>query len=131
MLLSLFIDILNSSFPRVEVDKEFTYLQGWDTRGLVGLPENVKFIYILEIFSRIRPIASSILMIPEIADPRKCYNKRIMATLKDESFRVEVCLTSVLKVGVLCSVEMPEERIGINVAIKKLHVAQDEFLHCK
>ncbi|KAL1827720.1 hypothetical protein ACET3Z_006132 [Daucus carota] len=40
----------------------------------------------------------------------------------------EVCLTSIFEVGILCSKEMPRERIDISVAIKHLNVARENYL---
>lgn len=55
--------------------------------------------------------------------------------LEDESLsrsnilsRMEVCLAWIFEVGIICSVEMPKERICISVAIKLLHVARDKLL---
>ncbi|KAL8157664.1 LRR receptor-like serine/threonine-protein kinase EFR [Apium graveolens] len=111
-------------------------------------------IVLLELFSGLRPTGSSILMdhannlhdyvrkslpykVMEIVDPGIILQQEEYGSLGDISasrnsvpYRLEVCLASILEIGVLCSVETPRERIDISVAIKKLHIARDKFLQC-
>ncbi|KAL8112597.1 hypothetical protein AgCh_020064 [Apium graveolens] len=108
-------------------------------------------ILLLEMFSGKSPTSSSILMqdannlhdyvrkalphrVMEIADPRILQQENL-ANLGDESVRrsnmpdrMEACLTSVFEVGILCSVEMPRERIDIGAAVKQLQLARDKLL---
>ena len=42
--------------------------------------------------------------------------------------RNEECLISMVKVGVACSVELPQERWNINKAISELHLVRDILL---
>ncbi|XP_074326150.1 uncharacterized protein LOC141664156 [Apium graveolens] len=109
-------------------------------------------ILLLEMFSGKSPTSSSILMqdannlhdyvrkalphrVMEIADPRIILQQENLANLGDESVRrsnmpdsMEACLTSVFQVGILCSVEMPSERIDIGAAVKQLQLARDKLL---
>lgn len=71
----------------------------------------------------------------EIADPRMIRQQENHCSLGDESLswssisnRKEVCLALIFKVGVLCSIKMPRERLDISVAIKQLRVARDKLL---
>lgn len=112
-------------------------------------------ILLLEMFSAQRPTGNSMLMdhannlheyvrkalphrVMEIADPRITQHQADGGSLGIELVRgssiystMKVCLGSVFEVGVLCSVEMPRERIGISVAIKMLRVARDKLMRCE
>lgn len=108
-------------------------------------------ILLLEMFSGKSPTSSSILTedannlhdyvrkalphrVTEIADPRIILQQEDLGSMGNESIsrsnisdRMKVCLASVLEVGVLCSVEMPSERIDIDFAIKQLYLARDKL----
>ncbi|XP_074355241.1 uncharacterized protein LOC141693951 [Apium graveolens] len=108
-------------------------------------------ILLLEMFTAQRPRGSGMLMedadnlhgyvrnalpqrIMEIADPRITLEadseslRLELGSRSSISSRMEVCLASVFEVGVLCSVERPQERIDISVAIKMLQVARDKLM---
>ena len=108
-------------------------------------------ILLLEMFSGKRPTCSSALLencsnlhdyvkkalpqsVMNITDPRIKTEEEEDGSEKKHSHRkanVAACLTSVFEVGILCSVEIPRDRIDISVAIKQLHVARDKLLQCK
>ena len=109
-------------------------------------------ILLLEMFSGQTPTGSNILMdhadnlhhyvkkalphrVMDIVDPQIILQSEDHCSLKHKSLsrshilsRMEGCLASVFEVGVLCSVEMPKERIGISVAIEQLREAKDKLL---
>lgn len=102
-------------------------------------------ILLLEMFSGHRPTGSSLAMdhainlhdyvkhalphnVMEIADPRIVLQPEDRGSPKDEAVRIELCLASIFEVGILCSLEMPRERVDISVAIKHLNVARDKLL---
>ncbi|XP_074326283.1 uncharacterized protein LOC141664267 [Apium graveolens] len=109
-------------------------------------------ILLLEMFSGKRPTSSSILEenannlhdyirnalsheVMEIVDPRIMLDQEDHGTRKNESVnscqlssKMKACLALIFEVGILCSVETPRERIDINVALKKLHVAREKLL---
>ncbi|XP_063943045.1 probable LRR receptor-like serine/threonine-protein kinase At3g47570 [Daucus carota subsp. sativus] len=105
-------------------------------------------ILLLEMFSGKRPTSSSILVansnnlheyvrnalpqrVMNIVDPRIIMDQEDHNLTSNQSYNkatLEVCLTSIFEVGILCSAEMPRERIDISVAIKQLHVARDKLL---
>lgn len=105
-------------------------------------------ILLLQMFSGKRPTSSSILVansnnlheyvrkalpqrVMNIVDPRIIMDQEDHNLTSNQSYNkatLEVCLTSIFEVGILCSAEMPGERIDISVAIKQLHVARDKLL---
>ena len=110
-------------------------------------------ILLLEMFSGKRPTSSRILEenannlhdyvrkalphnVVEIVDPRIMLGQEDDDTMKNKSVgntcelssRMKDCLALILEVGIVCSVERPSERIDINVALKKLHVAREKLL---
>ncbi|XP_074326898.1 putative LRR receptor-like serine/threonine-protein kinase At3g47570 [Apium graveolens] len=109
-------------------------------------------ILLLEMFSGKTPTGSSILMdhannlhhyvrkalphrVMDIVDPRIKVQTEDHNFLEDKSLirsnilsRMEICLALIFEVGILCSVEMPKERICISFAIKQLHLARDKLL---
>ncbi|XP_074332830.1 uncharacterized protein LOC141670743 [Apium graveolens] len=108
-------------------------------------------ILLLEMFSGKRPTESSILKddnkdlhdyvrkalpqrVMEVADPRIVLDEEEHSSSVNQPYSraiMEVCLTSIFEVGILCSKENSRERIDIGVAIKLLHVARDKLLHCR
>uniref|UniRef100_A0A166FX38 Serine-threonine/tyrosine-protein kinase catalytic domain-containing protein n=1 Tax=Daucus carota subsp. sativus TaxID=79200 RepID=A0A166FX38_DAUCS len=96
-------------------------------------------IFLLEMFSGKRPTEWSILIdsgrnlydyvrkalpqrVMDIADPR---------ILLDQSYHwdtMEMSLTSIFEVGILCSEEMPKNRIDISVAVKQLLATRDKLV---
>ncbi|XP_017254410.1 probable LRR receptor-like serine/threonine-protein kinase At3g47570 [Daucus carota subsp. sativus] len=105
-------------------------------------------IFLLEMFSGKRPTCSSALLdndnnlhdyvrnalpqrVMNIVDPQIITDEEDHGLTTNHSYSkatLEVCLTSIFQVGILCSVEMPKERIDISVAIKQLHAARDKLL---
>ncbi|KAL8107608.1 putative receptor-like protein kinase At3g47110 isoform X1 [Apium graveolens] len=106
-------------------------------------------ILLLEMFSGKKPTGSSTLLddgnnihnsvknalphrLMDIADPLMVLDQDEHGSTEIQSHNrdaMEVCLILVFEVGLLCSVATPRERIDISVAIKKLQVARDKFLH--
>ncbi|XP_017247023.2 probable LRR receptor-like serine/threonine-protein kinase At3g47570 [Daucus carota subsp. sativus] len=105
-------------------------------------------ILLLEIFSGKCPTESSILKdgysnlhnyvraalprrVMDIADPQIVLDQEEHGLTVNQSYSrasMKVCLTSIFEVGILCSEELPQKRIDINVAIKRLQAAQDTVL---
>ena len=104
-------------------------------------------ILLLEIFSGKRPTENSILIdgignlhdyvkkalpqrVMDIADPRILLDHEEHGSTVSQTYSramMEVCLESIFEVGLLCSEEMPQSRIDISVAIRKLHIARDKL----
>ena len=100
-------------------------------------------ILLLEMFSGKRPTCSNIVMengnnlhdyvrkalpqrVMDIVDPRIVLDQEDGDLTTNQPYSgaiMEVCLTAIFEVGILCSLEMPRERIDISVAIKQLQVA--------
>nr|XP_017240485.1 PREDICTED: probable LRR receptor-like serine/threonine-protein kinase At3g47570 [Daucus carota subsp. sativus] len=105
-------------------------------------------IFLLEMFTGKRPTCSSALLdndnnlhdyvrnalpqrVMNIVDPRIIIDQEDHGLTTNHSYSkaiLEVCLTSIFKVGILCSDEMPKERIDIGIAFKQLHAARDKLL---
>nr|XP_017231396.1 PREDICTED: probable LRR receptor-like serine/threonine-protein kinase At3g47570 isoform X2 [Daucus carota subsp. sativus] len=106
-------------------------------------------ILLLEIFTGKRPTCSSIIMdncdnlhnyvkkahpqrVIDIVDPKIVLDQEDRGLTASQSYnRVtaeEVCLTSIFEVGILCSKEIPRERIDMSTAIKRLNVARENYL---
>ncbi|XP_074335404.1 receptor kinase-like protein Xa21 [Apium graveolens] len=105
-------------------------------------------ILLLEMFSGKRPTCSSIVMensnnlhdyvkmavpqrVMDIVDPRILLDEENPDLPTNESYSravMQECLTLIFEVGILCSVEMPRERLDTSVALKQLHVARDKLL---
>nr|XP_017227679.1 PREDICTED: probable LRR receptor-like serine/threonine-protein kinase At3g47570 [Daucus carota subsp. sativus] len=107
-------------------------------------------ILLLEMFSGKRPTCSSLLLencnnlheyvrkalpqrVMNIIDPRIKIDQEGDGSTTKQSYRkatIEACLASIFEVGLLCSAEIPRDRIDISVAIKQLHVGRDKLLQC-
>ncbi|XP_017230033.1 probable LRR receptor-like serine/threonine-protein kinase At3g47570 isoform X2 [Daucus carota subsp. sativus] len=105
-------------------------------------------IFLLEMFTGKRPTCSSALLdnnnnlhdyvrnalpqrVMNIVDPWIIIDEEDHGLTTNHSYSkaiLEACLTSIFQVGILCSVEMPKERIDIGIAIKQLHAARDKLL---
>ena len=104
-------------------------------------------IFLLEMFSGKRPTCSSTLLdnnnslhdyvrkalphrVMNIVDPRIMIDQEDhgLTTNQYNKAALEVCLASIFQVGILCSLEMPKQRIDISVAIKQLLAARDKLL---
>ncbi|KAL1834385.1 hypothetical protein ACET3Z_004036 [Daucus carota] len=105
-------------------------------------------IFLLEMFSGKRPTCSSTLLdnnnslhdyvrkalphrVMNIVDPRIIIDLDDHGLTTNQSYKkaaLEACLASIFQVGILCSLEMPKERIDIGIAIKQLHAARDKLL---
>ncbi|XP_074335665.1 putative receptor-like protein kinase At3g47110 [Apium graveolens] len=107
-------------------------------------------VLLLEMFSGKRPTESSLLMdntkdlhdyvrkalpqrVMDIVDPRIVIDQEEHGLNVNQSYRMamEICLTSIFEVGILCSEQTPAKRVDISVAIKLLHVARDKFVQCR
>ncbi|XP_074336328.1 putative LRR receptor-like serine/threonine-protein kinase At3g47570 [Apium graveolens] len=66
----------------------------------------------------------------DIVDPRIVLDQEEYGLHVNQSYcrALEVCLTSIFEVGILCYKETPAKRIDISVAIKLLHVARDKLV---
>lgn len=67
----------------------------------------------------------------EIVDPRikmEIEDDSTKAQSKSARENMEVCLASILQVGVACSAEVPRERMDIKYVLVELHEARDLFL---
>ncbi|KAL8127570.1 putative receptor-like protein kinase At3g47110 isoform X2 [Apium graveolens] len=106
-------------------------------------------ILLLEMFSGKRPTDSSILMphgdnnlheyvknavphrVMDIVDPRIILNQEDSGLTANQSYSrttMEICMITIFEVGILCSKEIPTERIDMGVAIKRLNGARDKLL---
>ncbi|WOG85387.1 hypothetical protein DCAR_0104575 [Daucus carota subsp. sativus] len=105
-------------------------------------------IFLLEMFTGKRPTCSSTLLdnnnslhdyvrkalpsgVMNILDPRIIIDLDDHGLTTNQSYKkaaLEACLASIFQVGILCSLEMPKERIDIGIAIKQLHAARDNLL---
>ncbi|XP_063942071.1 probable LRR receptor-like serine/threonine-protein kinase At3g47570 isoform X1 [Daucus carota subsp. sativus] len=108
-------------------------------------------ILLLQIFSGKQPTDNSILIdggdnlhdyvkkalpqrVMDIADPRISLDQEEHGLTVNQSYNraiMEVCLESIFEVGLLCSEELPQKRIDISVAIKKLHIAKEKLLQLR
>ncbi|WOG91023.1 hypothetical protein DCAR_0310271 [Daucus carota subsp. sativus] len=105
-------------------------------------------IFLLEMFSGKRPTCSSIVTdnvnnlhdyvrkalperVTDIADPRIILDQEDHGSTANQSQKratLEVCLALIFEVGILCSLEMPRERMNITAAVKQLYTARDKLL---
>ncbi|KAL1818051.1 hypothetical protein ACET3Z_020625 [Daucus carota] len=98
-------------------------------------------IFLLEFFSGKRPTECSDgsnlheyvrnalpYKVIDITDPRILLDQEEHGLAANNRASMEVCLGSIYEVGILCSQEMPQNRIDIGVAIKQLHVAREKLL---
>lgn len=47
---------------------------------------------------------------------------------KSKTSNIRVCLASILQVGVMCSAQLPSERMDIREALMELHVTRSNFV---
>ncbi|XP_074336397.1 uncharacterized protein LOC141673546 [Apium graveolens] len=104
-------------------------------------------ILLLEMFSGKRPTESIVLMnngkdlhdyvrkalpqrVMDILDPRIVLDQEEHGSNVYLSYsrEIEICLTSIFEVGILCSEQTPAKRIDISVAIRLLHIARDKLV---
>lgn len=106
-------------------------------------------ILLLEMFSGKRPTDDSMFMgsaslheyvkralphkVMEIADPQIMLEQEDSSARNQSSStvnntRMEICLASIFRVGLLCSAEIKSERMGIKNVLTELNVARDLLL---